>query len=265
MFFMHFRALKPIVPTWRFKTKYIILNKTPLMHKYRCVIASCSGRNFTGKRILNTKCSSIKVKVPTIRFNIVKDPRFFVSHTRLHSKSTRVYNVWQGSYGNVNILPAVQGSVIGMKIMVEKLRGLLANFGKNRAWVSWPILLGDVPFFYKISNIFFKHEFKPKYTTAGGTLSIKLQAEKKEKCIKVKLVSGAIKFFSKLSYCLIGQNYQTNRHNHIIGKAGNNINIGKNKLVRGVAMNPVDHPNGGRTKSCSPELSPWGWVAKLNK
>jgi ribosomal protein L2 len=30
-------------------------------------------------------------------------------------------------------------------------------------------------------------------------------------------------------------------------------------------MNPVDHPNGGRTKSCSPELSPWGWIAKKNK
>jgi large subunit ribosomal protein L2 len=35
--------------------------------------------------------------------------------------------------------------------------------------------------------------------------------------------------------------------------------------VRGVAMNPVDHPHGGRTKSSSPEISPWGWVAKKNK
>jgi ribosomal protein L2 len=30
-------------------------------------------------------------------------------------------------------------------------------------------------------------------------------------------------------------------------------------------MNAVDHPNGGRTKSKQPELSPWGWVAKHNK
>ena len=30
-------------------------------------------------------------------------------------------------------------------------------------------------------------------------------------------------------------------------------------------MNPVDHPHGGRTKSSSPEVSPWGWVAKKNK
>jgi ribosomal protein L2 len=32
-----------------------------------------------------------------------------------------------------------------------------------------------------------------------------------------------------------------------------------------VAMNPVDHPHGGRTKTNSPELTPWGKIAKLNK
>jgi ribosomal protein L2 len=31
-----------------------------------------------------------------------------------------------------------------------------------------------------------------------------------------------------------------------------------------VAMNPVDHPHGGRTKVSQPEVSPWGWVAKNN-
>lgn len=35
--------------------------------------------------------------------------------------------------------------------------------------------------------------------------------------------------------------------------------------VRGVAMNPVDHPNGGRTKAKQPEKSPWGWIAKHNR
>jgi large subunit ribosomal protein L2 len=35
--------------------------------------------------------------------------------------------------------------------------------------------------------------------------------------------------------------------------------------VRGVAMNPVDHPHGGRTKTNSPEVTPWGKIAKFNK
>lgn len=39
----------------------------------------------------------------------------------------------------------------------------------------------------------------------------------------------------------------------------------KKITVRGVAKNPVDHPNGGRTKAKQPELSPWGWIAKRNK
>ena len=36
-------------------------------------------------------------------------------------------------------------------------------------------------------------------------------------------------------------------------------------VVRGVAMNPVDHPHGGRTKTNQPEVSKWGWVAKHSR
>ena len=41
--------------------------------------------------------------------------------------------------------------------------------------------------------------------------------------------------------------------------------LGHMPSVRGVAQNPVDHPNGGRTKTNKPERSPWGWVAKKGK
>jgi len=40
---------------------------------------------------------------------------------------------------------------------------------------------------------------------------------------------------------------------------------GRKSMVRGVAMNPVDHPHGGRTKTNSPEVSIWGWVAKISR
>ena len=40
------------------------------------------------------------------------------------------------------------------------------------------------------------------------------------------------------------------KHNLIVlGKAGRNRLKGKRPSVRGIAMNPVDHPHGGRTKS----------------
>jgi len=45
-------------------------------------------------------------------------------------------------------------------------------------------------------------------------------------------------------------------------KAGDSFLRGFKSKVRGVAMNPVDHPNGGRTKTNQPEKSVWGWIAK---
>lgn len=77
--------------------------------------------------------------------------------------------------------------------------------------------------------------------------------------------SKLVKFFEKSYYFFYGRNVNLKLHTVVIGKAGINRNLGKNSIVRGVAKNPVDHPNGGRTKSCKPERSPWGWVAKLNK
>jgi len=46
-------------------------------------------------------------------------------------------------------------------------------------------------------------------------------------------------------------------HNmHIIRKAGKNANMGKRPVVRGVAMNPCDHPHGGGNGKTSPPTMP---------
>lgn len=45
-------------------------------------------------------------------------------------------------------------------------------------------------------------------------------------------------------------------------KSGYYRNFGINTLSRGVAKNPVDHPNGGRTKALRCPKTPWGFVAK---
>jgi large subunit ribosomal protein L2 len=63
----------------------------------------------------------------------------------------------------------------------------------------------------------------------------------------------------------LGRNSNIWRFKEIVGKAGRNINRGFKSSVRGVAMNPVDHPHGGRTKTNSPEKTPWGKIAKFKK
>jgi large subunit ribosomal protein L2 len=51
----------------------------------------------------------------------------------------------------------------------------------------------------------------------------------------------------------------------VIGKAGRNRRKGWRPKVRGEAMNPVDHPHGGRTRGGRREVTPWGRLAKGKK
>lgn len=51
-----------------------------------------------------------------------------------------------------------------------------------------------------------------------------------------------------------------------VKKASNRFFYTKKKVnVRGIAMNPIDHPNGGRTKVKTPFMTPWGLIAKKGK
>lgn len=105
----------------------------------------------------------------------------------------------------------------------------------------------------------------PIYSRSSGSNAIKNKFVKKQKLTYVQLPSGKIKLFSINTYCI----YSTTNNlfiNKIIEGGWSFSKTNKKTInVRGVAKNPVDHPNGGRTKAKQPELSPWGWVAKKNK
>lgn len=93
----------------------------------------------------------------------------------------------------------------------------------------------------------------------GATLVAKLG----QYC-QVRLPSGEVR--QVLSVCLasIGQVGNTDHENIKIGKAGRNRWLGKRPSVRGMAMNPVDHPLGGGEgvgKGHHP-VTPWGQPCK---
>jgi len=77
----------------------------------------------------------------------------------------------------------------------------------------------------------------------------------------IKLSSGETrKVFSKCK-ATIGQLSNVDNKNKKIGKAGRNRWLGKRPSVRGVAMNPVDHPHGGgegKTSGGRNPVTPWG-------
>jgi large subunit ribosomal protein L2 len=85
---------------------------------------------------------------------------------------------------------------------------------------------------------------------------------------QLKMPSGEIRQVHKTCYATIGQVGNVQHENVVIGKAGRSRWKGIRPTVRGMVMNPVDHPNGGgqgKSKGGGGRqhlTSPWGQVAK---
>ena len=83
----------------------------------------------------------------------------------------------------------------------------------------------------------------------------------------LKLPSGEVRQVHKSCRATIGSLGNTDHMNVSLGKAGRSRWLGRRPRVRGVAMNPVDHPHGGgegRTKGRHPQ-TPWGVQTKGKK
>lgn len=80
----------------------------------------------------------------------------------------------------------------------------------------------------------------------------------------LKLPSGELRYVPVTCRATIGQVGNVEHENVSLGKAGRSRWLGRRSRVRGIAMNPVDHPHGGgegRSKGNHPQ-SPWGQPAK---
>ena len=81
----------------------------------------------------------------------------------------------------------------------------------------------------------------------------------------IKMPSGEIRKFRLNCYATIGQVGNVERNNISLGKAGRTRWLGRRPRVRGVAMNPIDHPMGGgegKSSGGRHPCSPWGQLTK---
>jgi len=83
-------------------------------------------------------------------------------------------------------------------------------------------------------------------------------------CI-LRLPSGETRIVNERCYATVGQLGNQDHLNVSLGKAGRSRWLGRRPKVRGVAMNPVDHPHGGgegRTSGGRHPVTPWGKPTK---
>ncbi len=101
--------------------------------------------------------------------------------------------------------------------------------------------------------------------SAGGSAQL---MSREAQFAQLKLPSGEIRMVNVACMATIGQVGNTDHSKTSDGKAGRKRWRGIRPTVRGVAMNPVDHPMGGgegRTAGGGHPVSPWGQLAKGGK
>lgn len=78
----------------------------------------------------------------------------------------------------------------------------------------------------------------------------------------IRLNSGETRKVSAECMATVGAVSNPDHMNTVVGKAGRTRLLGRRPTVRSIAMNPVDHPNGGRTKGGKHWATPWGKPTK---
>jgi large subunit ribosomal protein L2 len=128
------------------------------------------------------------------------------------------------------------------------------------------MLLRNIPLGSAIHNIEMRIGKGGQIARSAGS-SAQLVA-KEGKYAQIKLPSGEVRLVLLDCRATLGQVSNADHENITIGKAGKTRWLGRRPKVRGVAMNPVDHPMGGgegKSSGGRHPCSPWGQLAKGKK
>lgn len=147
---------------------------------------------------------------------------------------------------------------VGLNVGDQILAGEKADIKPGNA-----LALARIPLGTLVHNI-------ELYPGRGGQLARSAGAyaqliAKEDKYALLRLPSGEIRKVLAVNIATVGQVGNIEHENVSIGKAGRNRWLGKRPKVRGVAMNPVDHPLGGgegRSSGGRHPVTPWGKPTK---
>ncbi len=254
---MAIRKLKPITPGTRFMSvpTFEEITKTAPEKSLTVSLKKSGGRNNLGRitsrhrggghkrkyRIIDFKRD--KFNIPAKVFSIEYDPNRSARIALLHYAD-----------GEKRYIIAPDGLKVGDTVM----SGDNAEVKVGNAFKLKNMPLGSV-----IHNV----ELKPgKGAQLGRSAGTAIQLMAKEgKYAQLKLPSGEIRMVNLECMATFGAVGNSDHENVSLGKAGRSRWLGRRPHVRGVAMNPVDHPMGGgegKSSGGGHPVSPWGQKAK---
>ena len=226
------------------------IGKTILKFKLK-KYKNSSGKNHSGKTTIFHKGSGHKKRYRQINFE--PNINFFGI----------IFNIEYDPHRNCKIVSVFnfKSKQFFYKIAPKDLK--IGNIIKSGLYaenkIGHTLVLRKIPTGCCIHSLNLKFNRLATMTRAAGTYSIIL--EKTKKFAKILLSSGKIKNLPLNCFATIG--VVSNEIFVLIklGKAGKSRWLNKKPKVRGVAKNPIDHPNGGgEGKKSGNRVSPWGKI-----
>ncbi len=140
-----------------------------------------------------------------------------------------------------------------------KVGDLVCASDKAEAKVGNTLPLSVIPVGFFVHNVELYPGQGGKFARSAGS-SVQLVNKENDLAI-LKMPSGELRTVNCANWATVGVLSNAEYRNMVLGKAGRTRHLGIRPTVRGMAMNPIDHPHGGgegRSKSGSHPVSPWG-------
>jgi len=217
-----------------------------------------AGRNNSGKITVRHKGGGHKKKFRKIDFVRIKDSIGIVTSIEYDPYRTAfIASVYD--FSNLTYFYMIAPKNLNIGNIVKSGFSAHTKIGHS-------LLLMKIPIGGVIHNISLKNKKKAQLTRSAGT-SAQLIEKNSEHC-QVVLSSGRQIFLSPSCQATIGTVSNQFSFFNEIGKAGRNRWMNKRPTVRGVAMNPIDHPHGGgegKSSGGRSSVTPWGKPTKNGK
>ena len=256
-------TLKHLKPTTASRRGTVLIDRSDLwkskpMKSLTAQLTSTGGRNNQGRITSRRMGGGAKRKYRMIDF---KRNKFGIEGEVIRNEydpnRSAFINLIKYSDGEYRYILAPQNLTIGNKIISDEKADLTDGN-------CLPIK--NIPVGTNIHNIELKPGAGGQITRSAGTYA---QIISKEiSFTQVRLSSREIRLINNDCLATIGIISNSDNKNVKLGKAGRKRNLGFRPKVRGVVMNPVDHPHGGgegRSSGGRHPVTPWGKSTKGKK
>jgi len=255
---MSLKIKKPTTPSQR---QLVQINRDglrakPILKKYIKGSKNSSGRNNSGKITVKHKGGGQKKKYRNINFLRTQPSTGILSSLEYDpNRNANIASIYEPTSGQFFYILAPKNIKVGD----------IVKSGPNaETKLGHSLPISKIPVGSYIHNISPKLSRPGQISRSAGTFS--QLTEKTLNYAKIELSSGELRLISTKCYATIGVVSNELMFLTKLGKAGQSRWLNKRPTVRGVAMNPIDHPHGGgEGKKSGTGKTPWGKINKNKK